>query len=585
MKTSLLVTAAISALCTTISLHTPNGGLFAQNAPTQPALKKGDASKVQEVWKRRVAYFQDLYDEAVGMAIDKSGNIYVTGKVTDAGKNYNYGTTRYNRDGNIAWGPIVETGLPAYDQEATAIALDDAYVYVTGKIAGSNGDYSFGTIKYDRNNGKLVWSRQENGDAANLDEAVAIAVDAQGNVYVAGNSFSAARGLSYKVVKYDRDGNLKWKALSDANENSANPDNVFAMTLDAVGNVYVTGIGYDHDEGLDDYMTVKYDGKSGQAVWKSLYHGSAEDQAVALALDQAGHVYVTGRSKNSLGDWDFLTIEYNAANGAALKTVKYDGGDNDMPTAMAIDASGNVFVTGGCQHSYNNYDYLTIKYNADLDSIWTRHYNNPHMNEYEMAKGLALDAAGNVYVTGMSYSGEQGGYDYATIKYDPQGATSWIIRYEGAGDDIPNAIALDQEGNVYVTGYSEKSPGADEDYLTIKYEQSAVTGAEQPQTPQSGVNDYELAQNYPNPFNPETKFVFSLPQAGVVKLNIYSLTGQLVRTLVDGTIAAGRHEISWNGQDQSGRVVANGVYWYQLVVTGEGGKIAFRETKKMAVLK
>lgn len=580
MKTSLFVTAAISALCATTPRYTQTGGLFAQN---QRALAKGDASEVQEVWKRRVAYFQDLSDAATDIAVDQSGNIYVTGKVTDAGKDYNYGTTRYNHDGNIAWGPVVEKGLQAYDHEAAAIALDDAYVYVTGKMAGADGDYSYGTIKYDRSNGNRVWSRQENGDAANPDEAVAIAVDAPGNVYVAGNSFSASREWSYKVVKYDRDGNLKWTALSDANENSANPDKVFAMAIDAAGNVYVTGIGYDHDEVLDDYMTIKYDGNSGQVLWKSFYHGSAEDQAIALALDQAGHVYVTGRSKNASGDWDFLTIKYNAADGAELKTVAYNGGDNDMPTALAIDAAGNLFVTGGCQHAENGYDYLTIKYNAGLGSVWTRHYNNPEINDYDMANAMALDAAGNVYVTGTSHRGQNGGYDYATVKYDPQGAESWVIRYEGPGDDIPSAIALDQEGHVYVTGYSEKTPGADQDYLTIKYEQSAVTHVEQPQT--APVNDYELAQNYPNPFNPETKFVFALPQSGEVKLNIYSLTGQLVRALVDGSIAAGRHEIPWNGQDQFGRAVANGVYWYQLVVTGEGGKIAFRETKKMAVLK
>jgi uncharacterized delta-60 repeat protein len=583
MKTSLLVTAAISALCATTPMYTQTGGLLAQNASNQRALAKGEASEVQEVWKRRVAYFQDLSDEAADIAVDQSGNVYVTGKVTDAGKDYNYGTTRYNQDGNIAWGPIVEKGLQAYDHEATAIALDDAYVYVTGKIAGPNGDYSFGTIKYDRSNGNRIWSRQENGDAVNPDEAAAIAVDAQGNVYVAGNSFSASREWSYKVVKYGRDGNLKWTALADANENNANPDKIFAMAIDAAGNVYVTGIGYDHDEALDDYMTIKYDGNSGQAIWKSLYHGSAEDQAVALALDRAGHVYVTGKCRNSSGDWDFLTIKYNAADGAELKTAIYNGGDNDMPTALAIDASGNVFVIGGSQHSDNNYDYLTIKYNAGLDSVWARRYNNPGINDYDMAKDLALDADGNIYVTGMSSRGQHGGYDYATVQYDPQGAESWAIRYEGPGDDIPNAITLDHEGNVYVTGYSEKMPGADQDYLTIKYKQSAVTNVEQPQA--EPVNDYELAQNYPNPFNPETKFVFALPRAGEVKLNIYSLTGQLVRALVDGTMPAGRHEIAWNGQDQSGRVVANGVYWYQLVVAGEGGKIAFRETKKMAVLK
>jgi hypothetical protein len=240
-------------------------------------------------------------------------------------------------------------------------------------------------------------------------------------------------------------------------------------------------------------------------------------------------------------------------------------------------------VAGGSQYGNNDYDYLTIKYNTELDTVWTRRHNHPEINGYEMANDLTLDAAGNVYVTGMSYRGEQGGYDYATIKYDPQGAESWAIRYEGPGDDIAIAIAIDKAGEVYATGHSEKAADGDQDYLTIKYAQTTPTGVGQ--SDGEPASDYELMQNYPNPFNPDTKFVFALPQAGEVKLNIYSLTGQLVRELVDSRMPAGRHEISWNGQDQSGRVVANGVYWYQLVVTEATGKVAFRETKKMTVLK
>ena len=97
--------------------------------------------------------------------------------------------------------------------------------------------------------------------------------------------------------------------------------------------------------------------------------------------------------------------------------------------------------------------------------------------------------------------------------------------------------------------------------------------------------ELDLSQNYPNPFNPDTKFVFALPQAGEVKLSIYALTGQLVRELANSKMPAGRHEILWNGQDQSGRIVANGVYWYQLTVTDASGKAAFRQTKKMTMLK
>ena len=586
MKTSLFVTAAIGALCATIPMYVQTDSLpveQSQKASNQRVIESENSAKVQEAWDRRISYFQDLPDEAAGIAVDQSGDVYITGKVTDAGKDYNYGTAKYDRNGNLVWGPVVENGHPTYDDEAAAIALDGSSVYVMGKVAGAGGDYCYGTFKYNRSDGSRAWSRQENGDGNNPDEAVAIAVDAQGNVYVAGNSFHPSRDWSYKLIKYDREGNLKWSVLSDANENSAHADKVFAMALDATGNVYVTGIGYDQDSALDDYMTIKYDGNNGQVIWKKFYQGEAEDQAVALALDQSGNVYVTGRSKNSSGDWDCVTMKYDAANGSTLKTVKYDAGGNDVPKALAVDGSGNVYVTGGSQHFSNDYDCLTIKYNAGLDTVWTRRYNNPVANDYDMANHMALDAAGNVYVTGMSYSGQAGGYDCVTVKYNPEGAESWGIRYEGPGDDIPNAIAIDQEGNVFVTGSSEKALGADRDYLTIKYEQNFVAHVEQSQI--EPADDYELTQNYPNPFNPETKIVFALPQAGDVKLSIYSVTGQLVRALVDGKMTAGRHEIPWNGQDQAGQAVANGVYWYRLVVTGASGKPTFRETKRMTLLK
>ena len=586
MRKNLLVAAAIGVLC----LAAPAGAQSdepqarrSHDTPPQRISKSASTSEVQEVWVRRVSYFQGLPDEAFDIAVDQAGNVYVTGKVTDTGNKYDYGTAKFDREGNMVWGPIIENGHQAYDDEAAAIAVDDAYVYVTGRLADANGDYAYGTFKYHRNDGVRVWSRKENGEAGQPDEAVAIAVDTQGNVYVAGNSFSTARQWSYKVIKYDHEGNLKWSAFADADERSANPDKVFAMVIDAAGDVYLTGIGYADDAVLDDYLTVKFNGGNGQVIWKELYHDEAEDQPVALALGGSGSIYVTGRSKNAAGDWDYVTIKYSAADGSTLKTARHDTRENDVPRALVVDEAGNVYVTGGSQHAENNFDYLTIKYNADLEQVWARSYNDPVGNDYDMATDLALDAAGNVYVTGMSIRSSAQGYDCATVKYDAEGTESWVVRYAGPGEDTPNAITIDKEGNVYIAGYSEKAPGADRDYLTIKYGQAGTNRVAQPEN--QPANDYELGQNYPNPFNPETKFAFALPQAGEVKLRIYSITGQLVAALVDGKMAAGRHAISWNGKDQSGRSVANGVYWYQIIVTDAHGSAAFRQTKKMMLLK
>ena len=85
---------------------------------------------------------------------------------------------------------------------------------------------------------------------------------------------------------------------------------------------------------------------------------------------------------------------------------------------------------------------------------------------------MALDGQGNVYVTGYSV-GLNTSSDYATIKYSPDGRRLWVKRYNGAGNDYdsPTSIAVDGKGNVYVTGESEGS-GSSNDYLTIKYTQT-----------------------------------------------------------------------------------------------------------------
>jgi hypothetical protein len=109
--------------------------------------------------------------------------------------------------------------------------------------------------------------------------------------------------------------------------------------------------------------------------------------------------------------------------------------------------------------------------------------------------------------------------------------------------------------------------------------------------------DFQLGQNYPNPFlseaispalggrNPGTQINFSLPASGKVILDIYNETGQLVRTLVEGDMAAGRHSVRWNGHNQLGKTVAAGIYLYRIVVHGEAGDVVFAQTRRMTLLK
>jgi hypothetical protein len=105
-----------------------------------------------------------------------------------------------------------------------------------------------------------------------------------------------------------------------------------------------------------------------------------------------------------------------------------------------------------------------------------------------------------------------------------------------------------------------------------------LTGIDQPARP-AIPTEYAVAQNYPNPFNPSTLINYQLPQPGHVRLSIFNLLGQEVRTLVDKDLSAGYHQILWDAKDNSGRVVGSGIYLYVI----EAGD--FEQAKKMMLLK
>jgi uncharacterized delta-60 repeat protein len=243
-------------------------------------------------------------------------------------------------------------------------------------------------------------------------------------------------------------------------------DTATAVAVDNFGNVYVTGFSLGSGGNLD-YATIKY--SAGRQQWVRRYDGpgNSADEATAIAVDNSGNVYVTGWSyaAPNTNDQDYATIKYNSA-GEQQWVARYNGPGNlgDEATAIAVDASGNVYVTGGSSSSPGNSDYATIKYNSSGEQQWVARYSGG-ADYGDFANAIAVDNSGNVYVTGSSGYGNS---DYATIKYNSSGEQQWVARYDGPGHnlDAAYAIAVDSSGNVYVTGFSS---GIDLDYATIKY--------------------------------------------------------------------------------------------------------------------
>jgi len=430
------------------------------------------AQNVREAWVARFAL--RATDQAFALAVDSWGNVHVTGLSTSIGVGLGYLTVKYDTNGNRLWG-VGYDPLPNSEHGATAIAVDRAgNVYVTGYEWNSiNRDYA--TIKYDAN-GRQLWVARYNGPGRNWDVARAIAVDEAGNVYVTGYSGGIGTRSDYLTIKYDTNGNQLWVARYDG---PANLDDVpYAIAVDSVGSVYVTG--YSVGNGTNhDYATVKYDA-NGNQLWVARYHNGPltrrDDRAYALAVDSAGSVYVTGFSDTANNpleyNYDYVTIKYDT-NGNQLWVARYNGPSNrnDVACAVAVDRVGNVYVTGSSESTTPLEDYVTVKYDANGNQLWVARYNGSG-DSADTPIGIAVDHAGNAYITGSSI-GIGTDYDYATVKYDANGSQRWVMRYNGSDNrqDFARAIALDSAGSVYVTGYSVSSTTGS-DYVTIKYVQS-----------------------------------------------------------------------------------------------------------------
>jgi len=353
-----------------------------------------------------------------------------------------------------------------------ALAVDNqGNVYVTGEswAFGSFEDYT--TIKYD-SSGTEQWVRNYGPVGGGVDCAFALVLDNQGNIYVTGESVGLSSVHDYATIKYNPAGIEQW--ISRYNGPGNNFDEAYAIAVDNWGNVYVTGRSYGSNNN-DDYATIKYD-SSGVEQWVARYNGSGNgwDLANDIVVDNVGNVYVTGGSPGAGTDRDCTTIKYSP-EGLEQWVARYNGTDNgrDEAYAITVDNQSNVYVTGRSYSFATDYDYVTVKYDSNGVEQWVAKYNGS-VDWHDGASSIAVDNLDNVYVTGSSMA-TGSGYDYATIKYDSSGVEQWVARYNGpAGNwDLAHDLTIDSTGNIYVIGGSIGS-GTDYDYATIKYDFNGV---------------------------------------------------------------------------------------------------------------
>ncbi|MEO8209100.1 MAG: SBBP repeat-containing protein, partial [bacterium] len=456
--------------------------------------------------------------KASDMAFDAAGNIYLTGDIDSSGSNaFYYYTMKLNTAGVLQWKKYFR-GSTNYQSRANEIAVGGSgNIYVTGEYS-TNGILDYLTIKYNPLTGDTLWTRKYEGTGNSSDQGKVIALDANENVFVSGETFVGSytnivtvkynssgvqqwaktyagpgaysdyvkdiiidnsgniyiTGASdysyfgkYLTMKYNQNGDVLWTNAYDF----AVPDFEigYAMTLDNSGNVIVTGSsGY---ENISDFGTIKYN-SSGVVQWAKKFYGAqlVNDVANGVVTDKKGNVYVVGRIRTNLGD-NINIIKYNSSG--VEKWVYNRGGTiagydvYDEAKAITVDTSGNVYFTGTVflNSSYKQ-EIVTGKIDSNGNNLWYTISNS--INTDDAGNSIEVDNSGNVYVAGQTAVGTD--LNYMTVKYNSAGVVQWTKFYAGAsgGNDVPKSIAVDGNGNIFVTGKSEGA-GTGSDIATVKY--------------------------------------------------------------------------------------------------------------------
>ncbi|MCX6199564.1 MAG: SBBP repeat-containing protein [Bacteroidetes bacterium] len=477
-------------------------------------------SQPVEQWVAR--YDSGGTDQLYAMSVDASGNVYTTGASVQVPFTADYLTVKYNSAGIKQWEKSYN-GIAGSDDRAYAIAIDAVgNVYVTG---GSAYDNSIVTIKYS-SLGDSLWTRTYTGPTSghNWTFAKSIFVDDSGYVYIAGTSegLTAVHGLrqDYTTIKYSSLGVQQW--VSRYNGPGTDADVINSMTVDPTGNVYVTGFAGGGSTGSGDsynnITTIKYN-PLGDTLWTKTFIGIgiSPDEGNKLTLDNLGNVYVTGTTYvDTSAEENIITIKY-AADGTEQwkKFFNGPGNNTDEGIALIVDSLHNLYVTGKSVYSTTDgFDIVTIKYDSSGTQVWDRNFNGS-ASMHDIPAAITLDNAGNIYVLGTS-ANTSTSEDFQLIKYNSAGTQQWEKTYSNSNaagsQEYAAALFVDNLNNIYVAGTSAL------DYAIVKYGQ--------PTALEETKEDLAVVVLYPNPAT-DFLFV-KTETLLIQQLNVYNTAGILL---------------------------------------------------------
>ena len=458
-------------------------------------------------------------------------------------------------------------GGPNYDT-ASCIqkAYDNCFIIVGGTTSFGSGSWDIYLLKID-SNGDTLWTRTYGGPDIEIGNYVQQTADG-------GYIIAAMKGRSWEqtdiyLIKTDNKGNTLWTRTYDLDYEQENPN--YIQQTDDGGYIIAASIGYlDPGIGCAAIYLIKTDDR-GEILWKHAYGGSSGECCGSLRQTPDGGFIIAGWTWSyPVGTNANIYMAKTDSNGDTLWTHTYtytnciywsDKGEDVELTQDGgyLIAGSHYFVIQGIP--YNN--IFLIKTNASGDTLLTRKYGGTTGDERAISVKKTQD--GNYIIAGSKGKGlsNLNDIDFYLIKIDPDCNILWSKTYGGDDWDLACSLQQTSDGGYIIVGETVSFGAGKSDVYIIKTDSYGKTGFKDKSFYQSPCNFY-LLQNYPNPFNSSTNIPLYIPNQSKISLNIFDISGRLIKTLIKGKISFGNYLIEWDGHDQLGRSMPSGIYFYKL---------------------
>lgn len=419
--------------------------------------------------------------EAHAMAVGPDGSVAVTGYRNQSGDtNDDFYTVLFRSDGSgAAWSTPAVLDLSGGSDRGVAVAIDSSGDVIVSGYVTENGKRDIVTVKYEGSTGSELWRARYNGPANGHDIPVRIALDDRDNVYVGANSQNASGNNDILILKYaavgpNADGTPLWSIRHDGGSGA---DELTGVAV-AAGHVAATGYSWN---GTDfDMVTLKYT-EEGAVVWtkRESSQGSYPDWGKSVAIDPSGNVVATGFLTASTPEIhkNIVTIKYgDPPSGSEPVTIwrhEHDGGFDDEPVQIALQG-GAVYLTGVTTTLSGVRDILTFRLSDPPSGLtpvldWLRIFHSS-AGENDEPVGLALDGTGSLYVCGTaSFSISNS----IVLKYRAvDGTPFWSFIYSNPDgkNNGPIGIGVSADDGVFVAGSMERQTSFDIDFYLFRHD-------------------------------------------------------------------------------------------------------------------